>query len=631
MEIAFKRQGLSLEVINPDEIPEDATFIDLSNNNFLSIPPETFISKTKVFKFSIANNILTDLSFLRCFEALVSLDISSNQLEIDELLQIRHIYIIFLNAQKNSFVDKLKDNPLTLIIILKRAWIINGTFVTDYARQIAKQYKKTLEFGESILNARREKLSEHNTASTTQAAKHFLIGTSFKFQEPGKFITPSGRYVKDLANRPQIEKLKYLHQNYPIDVPTGTFSDYFAIILGILSYQWMNVPISTIPRLLSRGFWGTISSEISDLEEWRLWVLLYHLSQQMCNGLAIENELWQALKVINYIKTGVQPTIGSIPRLIVAAFLFRAMDPSELQDCKDIIIYQNLRQKCNFTSLDESLETIHKEILGNLPVPDKHPEKGETIAVIHPLTKKWINCKASYISNGRIFAQLPTIILHLPLNCLFWDGRGVWRQMDTVDKGIRPKTPTARPKSAIVPRLSEQARNAFITASKTDQNAIASTIANDFHVPISLVDTSRTRIAPSDSSKEIKKVVLPVFQTMARPEPVKTTAPQPKTMPRDFRGIVDPYCPKTPIVHRKTPSRPTNQVIQNVVNVCLGHELRNGTHLRKFHAKVYNELTKKVKYVWINEDEISPADVDNLCALYRSHIQKKMDVIHDIF
>lgn len=631
MEISFEKQHQNLEELDPNEIPADATTINISNNNFSTLPQETFNQKMKVYKFYISHNNLIDLSFLRCFEALTTLDISFNQLEIDELLQIRHIYILFLNAERNGFVDKLKDHPLSLVVILKRVWIINGTFVTDYARQMAKQYKKTLEFGESILDARREKLSEHSSSGTINAARHFLIGTSFKFQEPGKFITPSGRYVKDLARRPQIEKLKFLHQNYPIDVPTGTFLDYFALILGILSYQWMNIPIAYIPRLLARGFWGIVASEVADLPEWKLWVLLYHLSQQMCSGLAIENDLWRALKVVNYIKTGVQPVPGSIPRLIIAAFLFRALDPSEHQDCIDLKLYQNLRQWCNFSSLDESLATIYKEILGDLPVPEKHPEKGETVAVIHPLIKKWINCKVAFVSTGRFFAQLSTIVLHLPLTCLFWDGRGVWRQMETVDKGIRPKTPHARPKSAIVPRLSEQARMAFITASKTDQTMITESIANDFHVPLSLVDTSRTRIAPPDNSQEIKKVVLPAFQTMVRPEPVKTTAPPLRTLPKDFRGIVDPFVPRTPIVHRKTPSRPTNQVIQNVVNVCLGHEMRDGKRLRKFHVKVLNEVTKKVKYVWINEDELTPKDSDSLLNLYRTHIQSKMDVIHDIF
>ena len=635
MENVFDAQGKNLETIESQEIPKITTNAILSNNKFTVLPQDLFDKTPRIWNIDLKHNYLTDLSFMKSIRALQRFDISYNQLEIDELLQIRHVYIIFLYAAGNGFQQYFAPHPLTMICIMKRAWIIDGIFITDYQRKKAKEFKKTLAFGETVLAARREKPSELKSMGTTQMCKAFLSGTSCKFTEPGLYISATGTFIQSLSKRPQSEKFKYLAKLYPVDLPVGTFIDYFGLALGILSNQWLNLPVAQIPRLISRAYWGSVSGVVTQYENWYQWLLLKKISETIQSDQAIEQDLWRAMRIPHYLQTGCPPGVGSLPRMIIASLLYRAVDPEEVENCPDMTIYTKYREMCGFTSLDEDLRVIHSEILGSFPSPDNPPTKGETMAIIHPLTEKWTNCVISQAQDGKVFGELPGVSIQMPMSALFWDGRGVWRQMKRREDGMVKRS--QRSQSAMIPRLSEEARKAFITASATMQQQMTDVVNHTFseqtfqstHIPSSLITNKRIKIAPADNSEQLKKSLLSTGKPLTMTHEYTTTAPPVQYLPSTFRGIVDPKLPQRHTIPRVAPTRRTNQVVEGVVNITLGPEIEYGKRLRKFHVRVRNELTKRLSYVWINEDEIPPDDVRRLCELYKAHIESKMLIIKE--
>ena len=636
MECVFDSEGKNLETLDPIEIPHQTTNAILSNNHFTVLPENLFNETPRIWKIDLKHNYLRDLAFMQSIKALGRLDISYNDLEVDELLQIRHIYMVFLYCTGNGFQHYFSPHPLTMLCLLKRVWIIDGNFITDYARKMAKEFKGTLTFGETVLAARRDKPSELKSMGTTQMTQAFLSGTSCKFTSPGLYISPTGTFIQNLTKRPQIEKFKYLLSQYPITLPPGTFIDYFSLALGVLANHWLDLPVAHIPRLLSRAYWGSVSAVVTQYENWYQWLLLMKISEIIKSDKAVEQELWKALRINSYLQTGAPPLLGSVPRMIISALLYRAVDPEEVENSPDITVYTKYREMCGFTSLDEDLNVIHSEILGSFPVPDKPPVKGETMAIIHPLTEKWTNCTISQVKDGKVIGELPDVVLQMPISALFWDGRGVWRQTKRRSSGIIKRS-AQRSKSAMVPRLSEEARKAFITASATMQQQMADAVNHTFseqtfqstHIPSSLVTNKRIRVAPPDNSDQLKKSLLSTGKPLTMTQEFKTTAPPVQYLPSTFRGIVDPKLPQRHTIPRVAPTRRTNQVVEGVVNITLGQEIEYGKRLRKFHVRVRNELTKRLSYVWINEDEIPPDDVRRLCELYKAHIESKMLVIKE--
>ena len=130
-------------------------------------------------------------------------------------------------------------------------------------------------------------------------------------------------------------------------------------------------------------------------------------------------------------------------------------------------------------------------------------------------------------------------------------------------------------------------------------------------------------------NEQLKKSLLSTGKPLTMSHEYTTTAPPVKYLPSSFRGIVDPKLPQRHTIPRVAPTRRTNQVVEGVVNITLGQEIAYGKRLRKFHVRIRNELTKRLSYVWINEDEIPPDDVKRLCELYKAHIESKMLVIKE--
>lgn len=199
-------------------------------------------------------------------------------------------------------------------------------------------------------------------------------------------------------------------------------------------------------------------------------------------------------------------------------------------------------------------------------------------------------------------------LVQLPLVGLYWDGRGTWREAqprdDNRNKARRAKTQLSR---------------AFVTISKTqEEDEMAQTLPEspkqqfptmrEPHAsnPVSVLMSSMKRM---NSTKFIDRTMKPV---------------------ETFRGIGDPVRPQHRTIPRNAPARKPNQFVQDVVNITPGHDMGYGKKSRRFNVRVENALTHKSQYIWINEDEVSPEDVERLMNLYRKHIESKMTIIRGI-
>lgn len=614
--------------IKQEEISAEVKQINLANNKFRTFPPDVFNHCYKLTSLILNHNEISNLEFLSCFKALLELDFRNNQIEVDDILAIKHIYILFLRSSNNRFNEKLRVHPLSFVVLLPRVWIFDGTFITDYIRNNAAKFRNTLAFSETVLNARRTKQIESATMTSAQLVSNFLAGSKCNFGEPGLFITPQGSQVQQLTDHPQIKRIQYLAKNYPIELQIGTFKDYFSLVLGILSKQWMNLPISYIPRLVARQYWGAVNQTITQLEEWQYWVLLLKISENIKPETVVEKELWAAMRLKDYLQTGKSPKIGSIPRMIISSFLFRCLDSDESIKNDDVTIYEVYRSHCGFTSLDESLDIIHQEILTTIQTEARQiPQKGETIAVTHPLKNKWVNAKVNGSYGGRVEVSLPECIFLMPISALFWDGRGVWREAKSrsVKLPSKSQNPTMNFTSA------NGTGSAFITESITrgsEPQKQAKTLPPlDHHIPSSIVKPPKMRVAPSDSSPDLLQTLFKTGQkspTKAASS-LNTIAKTPKVA--QFRGIPQPRIAARSHITRAAPKRKTDKMVTDVVNIVNGGYGSNGQNLRKFHVKMTNQVTNRSDYVWINEDEIPTEDVVKLLDIYADHIKSKMLII----
>jgi len=594
--------GKFLSQIESSEVPNDVESIDLSNNEIICLPDDFFLKKHKLWNVLLNNNRIDNTKFISCFRGLNNLDLRNNQLEIDDILPIRHIFLIHLRISGNPLLNHFKSHNIALIALLKHVWILDGTFITDSERKRAKTFKTTLSFGEKILEARKNKEKQLKIASISQAATAFIKGVSCKFVEPGSFLHPLSAPIQALTKRPQIERLKHLLMLNPIELPQGTFLDYFSIVLALLHSLWVNGSISLVPRLLSRSYWFLLSEKLEKSENWEKWLYLLKLSECIKPIQPVECELWKAMAVNKYLETGEPPLIGSIPRLVLFSYIYRSIDPEDYLLNDDLVLYQRFRDAAGVSSLDDDIISIHREIIAPIPPAHQIPKKGDKISVYHPLEKDWVVSTTIGSKNGRVFSQYDSIVFHLPSMSLFFDGRGIWKEAYIQEKHEKPKVNDS---TFMTEGETEKEQENQQTESKTKS--------------ITLPQLKKPRIAPSDPQFFLKS-----NQIMLSKSPFIER----KVMKQElFRGIVDPKAPIRNTIPKTAPSRRPNQFVNGVVNVILGQELSNGHKLRKFHVKLHNPITNKSQYIWINEDEVSEDDVKRLVDLYKTHIESKMAIV----
>ena len=594
-----------LTTLEPSSVPNDVEELLLSNNSLATLPGNMFQRKFALWKLDLSFNCLTDLSFLQCFGGLGYLDIRNNLLFFDELLQIQHIYIAHLRLESNEFSKIANANPLTIPAILERVWVLDGQFISDFIRKRAKEFKETLAFSETVLACRRVKTTISQNSSISKAAMAFLGGESFRVRSDGDFTSSQGLSLNSCHAQPQVVRLRHLCTLSQPVLPNGSFLEYFALALGILALEWMNVPLDVIVRVVAPGYWACNSDTFSGLEQFERLMLLLRVCETIAPETAIEDGLWQALGAGRYIQTGEAPMIGATPRLLICAFLERS---EEVCDNLDRACYIKLRQDAHFTGTDVDLTEIHREIIAPIPSEVQQlPRKGDIVKIRHPVTGEWVQMTCQSVKDGRVYTRGTRTIVQIPLNSLFWDKRGTWREA-----GSRVVPPAQRV------RARSQINGAFITISKTQEEAeqpvpveppkpqfgtIQEPVATS---PMAILMTNKKKLL---DTKFIDRTIKPV---------------------ETFRGIGDPVAPRHVAVPRVKPIRRANRLVQDVVNVAPGAYIGGGRQLRRFNVRVENALTHKSQYVWINEDEVSPEDVARLIDLYQKHIASKMTIIPGI-
>ena len=624
--------------LDEKEVPNSVEEYIASYNNISSIYFEYFFLKVHIATIDLSYNQLTDLTFLRCFNSLRYLNVSHNFLDLDSLLDIRNIVIARLYIKYNNFDELHKKFPQVIPTILSHAWVINGIFITDYQRKMNKNYETTLEFGNVILANTRYRSVKSKFTSTAQAGKHYIFDHDITYNNGVKFTPPLATYPLKIDQNPQIERVMYLREFSQFQLPDGEFDDYFGLALGILSHLWIGESLYLIPRLLCRVFWFNIYEDIQNMENWELHVVLFLLMSKIKAFKESDRQIWATVNVERYLKTGTIPMVGSIPRLVIAAFIARAIATSEGETSNmatdDLRAYFKYRRSCGFTQLDTSVEAVYKETVAPFYQPTGlKPQVKEKIDIVHPLTGEWVHSVISHSKNGRITMLLPDVISIIPISAVFWDGRGTWREAAKKDNLatniVKAKEASTFITAADLPDYNPPKETFHPSDTSFDLN-LSSILGNSFrstHLQHLLQQQPPQSARPSmgnsrsllNSSKELK--------TSRKPVEIEES----KMMPgwRTFRGIVDPPFPRSQRSKRVHGGLLYGNAITDVVNVVNSNEYSNGKPIKRYNVRLFNSITKKSKYTWISEDEIKKEDLKRLNDMYKSHVTTKLKVGSD--
>ena len=609
-----------------DEIPNDTEVLLASHNEISEIDFRFFFKNSYLWEIDLSHNNLKDLSFLKPFKTLGFLDISANNIGIEQLLDLRQTIILRINLSDNRFDSVMQQHPLFIPTLLSKSWIIDDHFITDFERGIHRKYIDSLEFGSILLSSDGLPKSKMNHESYAQAGKLLVQDHDFQLSTGGIALShPRGGPLYKLDTQGQFERLSYLRSVYPFELPRGSFIDYFGLAAAILAKIWIGQPLDTIPRLLCRAYWFGIGDDVSKMKEYELMVLLCTIFSTVKPTLKLESEMWSALNVERFVKIGKVPMIGSTPRMIVTALIARAIAASVAEPSDDVVrdlrAYFKFRKACGFTNMDSSLEAMHEEFVAPFYQPDRVlPQLNDVLELVHPVTGEWVQSKVLSTKNGRVFATVDDVIAQIPASSTFWDGRGVWREAAQKEK---------------LPRIGEhkEATRTFITAA----DLIGETGGNEKLERLDLSKIGQS-FAPPAASARVAPANRVVFLEIGR-EAMRTTfaakeveVDESKFMKgwRTFRGIVEPPFPRPERTFRSPRNYPRKtQVVENVVNVTPGKEYEEGKHYRRFNVRLKNRLTGKSEYSWLTEEELSPPDVEVLMARYREHIASKMDFGED--
>ena len=607
-------RGQNIKEIFIDDTKEDVEVLQLSNNKIESFPHDFFLKRKIVFQIDCSRNMLRNISPLQHIQCLSVLDLRFNSLKLSDLYYLRFCTIGDLKLYGNSFQNDPNYRPLMIPAIIKNAWIIDGVFVTDHIRKMAKELRESKTF---YLEVRPRRLLTNGDEMTVAEKKIFDFCSDIDYNSPPDkvFLSPRGVGLVSFVEKPQTERLRFLGQSFEFNLKPGTFIDYFSITLGILCEQWFGESVSTIPRYMSRAYWYNVQSEISGIQNWMQLIVLQKIRDVIEPRNDCEKDLWESLMLNRFLATGKPPLPGSTSRLLLTAFFARAIAQSDVtvSDYDDLRIYFKYRRTCGFTSKEDGLEAIHDEILSPFIVQtDSVPNVGDKISIAHPLTGEWSEGEAIAIRNGRIFIRVEDIIVQMPVGALFWDGRGIWKE-NAKNGSLQSIDASKKKKSNIYTFLTQSEADEEVAVKPKDELVEARTAFE----PPPLISLN---IAPENSTTFLQKG----RESLKRSKFIDRSVKKSVT----FRGIVDPpFASTRPKSARRPPAKTSvHQVVDNVVNVVQGKEVSDGKFLKKYQVKMVNQLTKKAKYVWINEEDVSPYDVAKLDEMYQSNFNDKMKV-----
>jgi hypothetical protein len=610
MEIDLRRLGKT--ELTPDEVPSRAERLLLSYNNIRTFPSTFFYSHSSLWELDLSHNRLTSLDFLRCYRALGILDISWNHLPIISLLDLRSAVILRLTLHNNRFDDFAAEFPMFIPTLLRRCWIINDSFITDAERTANREYEATLAYGNALISVMQPDIPSPLYFSASQTGRMLLNDRELGNKEGIEIIPPYAEIVIKHEELNQIHRLAYLTTVFPMRVPEGTFTDYFGVSVAILGRLWIGEPIGTVPHFLCPGYWFDLGDDVKGLKKYELMILLYQISEKSRSAGTIENGLWKGVGIAKYLQSGKTPWIGSTARLIVSAFIARALAVSPTaalspEATDDLRAYFKFRKSAGCRNLDSSIESVYNEIVApiwqNIRVP---PKRGDPIDIIHPLTSAWTRGRVITATNGRVYAAVDNVISQLVMSSVFWDGRGFWREAGKRETAVQSQD-----------REREQKRT-FITAADQFGNAETAldlaAIGQSFAAP-----AMSARVAPPDPI---------TFPERGRRSPRRTsteTEGQFMNEWRTFRGIVEPPVPVSERSFRSPRPNPRRaEMVQTVVNVIPGRDVGAGPHPKRFNVQIVNTITGRSHYTWVTEDDVSPDDAERLMILYREHVTKKL-------
>jgi hypothetical protein len=399
---------------------------------------------------------------------------------------------------------------------------------------------------------------------------------------------------------------------FPPHLPKGEFIDYFSLAMGILALEWLEEPIDLIPETFAHTFWVWNSEEVTALEPYERLLLLLKIFDEARPETEVEIRLWKALKVSSFIQTGDIPQRGTVPRLILCAFLERS---PEHHDIIDRQFYLKIREHARFTSLELSLKGIYNEVIAPLPGTwMKMPVVGDRIAVRHPVSDEWVTAQCKSCKNGRVVVKSGTDEVQLPMVGIYWDARAGWSEAKS---RVTPTQPKLKPRAQ-----SEMAGGPFVTLSETtkDEEEPKPEPAPKQQFPV-LAEPPRS---------DTRLLLQSGIRLMNTSKFIDRTIDRTIDRPATFKGVRTVIHPWRPTIVRSAPTRRPIQFVQDVVNITLGADLGHGKRLRKFNVRVENAITNRSTYLWIPEDEVAKDDVEKLVQLYRNHIESKMTIIPGI-
>ena len=605
-------RGQNLKEIPLDQAPEDVEVLQLSNNKIEVLQHEIFLKRKLIFEIDLSRNLLKNISALQCLQCLSILDLRFNSLKLKDLIYLRFSTIGHLKLFGNDFQNDPNYKPMLIPAIIPNAWIIDGIFVTDHIRKMAKSLRDSKSFYYDVMPRGRG----DDTEMTLSEKSIFEYCSKIEYETmPSRtHMAPQGAGLVSYSSKTQTERLRFLKKDFNFTLKKGTFIDYFALVLGILTEQWFGESVSIIPRHLSRAYWYEFQEDMPEFVNWKQLLVLQDIVDVIKPETQYEKDLWDALMVTRFLSSGKPPLPGSTSRLILTAFLARAIAQSDvtINQCDDLRIYFKYRRTCGFTSNDDGIEAVFNEILAPFALPSGPiPNIGDRIAIAHPLTGEWNEGKAVAIRLGRIFIKVDDIIVQMPVSALFWDGRGIWRENARKDSLNQSPTSSRRRRTNT---------RTFLTQSDTDKNEedkpkeiLVELTRPAFKPP----PTIPLNIAPDNGMAFVEQS----RETMRKSKFIDRTIRKSAT----FRGIVDPpFASVRPKTARRPPAESTSsQVVDGVVNVVQGKEISEGRFLKKYQVKMVNQMTNRSKYMWINEDDVTEYDVAKLDELYQKHLLSK--------
>ena len=643
MIVDISRRGLTS--LSKSDIPRDACDVDASYNLLTSLPVDVFAERPRIWNINLRGNKISRLDFLRDMTSLGVLDLGENRLTLDSLTDVFHMHIMHLKLDGNESLSGLTE-PLFLPAVFPHAWIINGSFMTDFTRRVAAQFRDSLQFAEQALALRKYNTKKGDYVSPSNAAERFLAGTTFRKKE-SSLVSANGVLLMSNDNEMQISRLEFLLNHFQVSLPPGDFTDYFGLAAGLLSFFWLNSPVDLIPRIVCGNYWLSVIKDIEKMEQFQLLLLLKKISDVIKPENDVQAALWEKINLQNFIETGKIPILGHSSRLILQAFIERSPD---LSTTADRILYLKLRNSAKFEDMSADLNTIYNEIIAPLPeVAREHPEKGDNLVLRHPFGDIWADGTVVSYQNGRVITKLEDFVVHLPILSVFWDGRSGWREAmpmidplpneEESDDELEDKTET--PGGTRIHKTTPIDIGNHRTIHVRSKSEIKQ-VEHDKSYKIGIFDPTATLRKASPFSHHCSRYGNRTSMSTGFSSTFNYSSPSQSVTPtfvtdgffqRNELPTAYIHMPQKPFrrpVVRAPPRRAPNLYIQDVVNITFGVEIGGGKRLRKFNVRMENPLTKKAQYKWISEDEIPPADARRLTELFQKHIESKMTIIPGI-